>query len=116
MSDQKTAMPTLAEKLHPRRFPNMSGKMAAVVGYILGEEWSEPCIVELVITSDGWLLARDAGHVGFDRFIGAAIDLERNWNDLLSAAGLTGDERQEAGERYRRAVRDCRQRLRQEQP
>ena len=33
-------MPTLTERLHPRRFPGMSGKMAAVVGYILGEGWS----------------------------------------------------------------------------
>jgi hypothetical protein len=30
------AMPTLAAKLHPKRFPHMSGKMAAIVGYILG--------------------------------------------------------------------------------
>ena len=68
MSDQERAMPTLAEKLHPKRFPSMSGKMAAIVGYILGEEWTRPRIVELVVTSDGWVLARNAGHVGFDSY------------------------------------------------
>jgi hypothetical protein len=33
-------MPTLIEKLHPKRFPGMS--VAAIVGYILGEDWSKP--------------------------------------------------------------------------
>lgn len=103
-------MAAVAEKLHPRRFPNMSGRMAAIAGYILGEKWSKPRIVELVVTSDGWALARNKGHLGFDTIVGTAADLERNWGNLLSAAGLTGDERQEAGERYRQAVRSCRRR------
>jgi hypothetical protein len=98
-------MPTLTDKLHPRRFAGMSGRMAAVVGCILGEEWSKPRIVEMVVTSDGWALARNAGHVGFDTIIGTAADLERNWSNLLRAAGLTDEERREAGERYRQAVR-----------
>ena len=102
-------MPTLSDKLHPKRFPGMSGKMAAVVGYILGRRWTRPRIVELVVTSDGWVLARNAGHIGFETIIGTADDLERNWGNLMRAAGLTGAERQEAGERYRRAVRSCRQ-------
>ena len=38
-------MPTLIDKLHPDRFSGMSGRMAAVVGYILGQEWSAPRIV-----------------------------------------------------------------------
>jgi hypothetical protein len=33
---------TLAEKLHPTRFPAMSGRMAAIIGYVLDEAWSEP--------------------------------------------------------------------------
>ena len=65
-------MPTLSDKLHPQRYPNMSGKMAAVVGYILGEEWSKPRIAELVITSDGWVLARDEGQIGFGTIVGTA--------------------------------------------
>ena len=93
--------PRSLTSLHPRRFPGMSGRMAAVVGYILGRRWSTPRIAELVVTSDGWVLARNAGHVGFNTIIGTAADLERNWNNLLRAAGLTGEERQEADERYR---------------
>jgi hypothetical protein len=108
-------MPTLVDRLHPRRFPGMSGRMAAIVGYILGRRWTRPCIVELVITSDGWVLARNDGRIGFDTIVGTAADLERNWNNLLRAAGLTSEEQQEAGKRYRQAVKSCR-RDRQEQP
>jgi len=104
---------TLTEKLHPRRFPGMSGKMAAIVGCILRQEWTRPTIAELIITSDGFLLARNRGQVHCG-FIGAAADLERNWDNLLEVAGLTGEERQEAHHRYRRTVRDYRlQRQRQ---
>ncbi len=109
-------MPSLVDKLRPNRFPGMSGRMAAVVGYIVGEDWSKPRIVELVITSDGWVLARNAGHVGFDTIIGTAADLERNWNNLLLAAGLKSRERQEADERYQQAVRSGPHHGQQEQP
>ena len=101
-------MPTLADKLHPKRFPNMSGRMAAVVGCILGEEWTRPVIAELVITSDGWVLARDEGQVTFNVIVGTAADLERNWLALLDVAGLTSQERREAIRRYGHAVRDYR--------
>jgi hypothetical protein len=102
-------MLTLTESLHPRRFPGMSGKMAAIVGYILGEVWSKPNIAEMVVTSDGFVLARNTGHVGCNTIIGAAVDLERNWNNLLRAAGLTSEEQRLANKHYRQAVRDCRQ-------
>ena len=101
-------MPMLNAKLHPKRFPNMSGRMAAIVGYVLGEVWSKPRIVELVVTSDGWVLARNAGHIGCDTIIGTAEDMERNWNDLMRAADLTSDEQQEVGRRYQKAVRSYR--------
>ena len=103
-------MPTLSDRLHPKRFPGMSGRMAALVGYILGKRWSKTRIAELVITSDGWLLARNRRHIGFDTIIGTVADLDRNWSNLLRAANLTREERQEAGERYREAVRSCRKR------
>jgi hypothetical protein len=62
------------------------------------------------------VLARNAGHIGCDTIIGTAADLERNWNDLMRAAGLTSEEQQEAGERYRRAVRSYRRHQQQAQP
>jgi hypothetical protein len=92
---------TLTEKLHPDRFSEMSGKMAAIVGYILGESWTEPEIVALSVTSDGFVLT-DA------EFFGEAADLDRNLLNLLVAAELTPEERAEFERLYRKRVDDWR--------
>jgi hypothetical protein len=101
-------MPTLIDKLHPRRFPGMSGKMAAIVGFILGETWTKPSIVELHITSDGHVLAGNEPDCGCNRYIGLAADLERNWLALLDVAELTDDEQADAKQHYRQAITDHR--------
>ena len=93
-------MPTLKEKLHPERFQGMSGKMAAIVGYILDEGYTNPAINELIVTSDGFVLAEHVGDVGANEFMGEESDLLRNWNNLLDAAGLTPEERTEAEAAY----------------
>lgn len=92
---------TLATKLNPDRFSAMSGKMAAIVGYILGESWTEPEIAALSVTSDGFVLT-DA------EFFGEAADLDRNLLNLLVAAETTMDERTEFERRYRERVDDWR--------
>ena len=92
---------TLATKLHPDRFSAMSGKMAAIVGYILGESWTEPEIAALSVTSDGFVLT-DA------EFFGEAADLDRNLLNLLLAAETTSDERTEFERLYRERVDDWR--------
>jgi len=92
---------TLATKLHPDRFSAMSGKMAAIVGYILGESWTEPEIAALSVTSDGYVLT-DA------EFFGEAADLDRNLLNLLVAAETTVDERTEFERCYRERVDDWR--------
>jgi len=66
-------MPTWKEKLHPKRFDGMSGKMAAIVGYILDEALTNPAINELVVTSDGFVLAQHDGDVGDNDFMGSGI-------------------------------------------
>ena len=40
----------LIEKLHPARFSDMSALMAAIVGYVLGESFTEPSIAELTVS------------------------------------------------------------------
>jgi hypothetical protein len=82
----------LAEKLDPNRFPRMSGLMAAVVGFVLGVRFSSPSIAEIVVTSDGFVLARLHGEVGANQLIGRHADLARNWFGLMTAAGLTTQE------------------------
>ena len=92
---------SLADKLCPDRFSEMSGKMAAILGYILDEAWTEPAIVALSVTSDGFVTT-DA------EFLGEAADLDRNLLNLLVAAGLTNDERADFERRYRERVDDWR--------
>jgi hypothetical protein len=86
----------LNSKLHPKRFPGMSGKMAAIVGYILGETFTDPSITEMAITSDGMVLAQQSGDVGMNDMIGSVSDLKRNWMKLLDVAGLDDKERKQA--------------------
>ncbi len=83
----------------------MTGKMAAIVGYILDERLSEPSISELVVTSDGFVLAQREGEVGANEMIGSETDLNRNLLDLIAAAGLTEDEIQEFGRLQRQRIR-----------
>lgn len=92
---------TLAAKLRPDRFSAMSGKMAAIVGYILGESWTEPEIVALSVTSDGFVTTDS-------EFFGEAADLDRNLLNLLVAADLSAEERAEFERLYRDRVDDWR--------
>jgi hypothetical protein len=100
----------LVDKLRPARFTAMSGKMAAVVGYILEERFSDPAISELVVTSDGFVLAQREGEVGANEMIGEEADLNRNLLALIEAAGLTEDEVREFGRLQRDRIRRYRTR------
>jgi hypothetical protein len=95
----------LIEKLRPDRFTAMSGKMAAIVGYILDEPFSDPAISELVVTSDGFVLAQAEGQVGANDMIGEEADLNRNLLTLIEAAGLTDEEIREFGRLQRERIR-----------
>ena len=89
-------MPTLAEKLRPNRFTEMSPFMAAVVAYVFGESWTDPPIAEITVSeTEDLVYIRKAGAAGFDG-VQNLTDLRNNWNRLLDAAGLTLDERREA--------------------
>lgn len=86
----------LTDKLKPARFPEMSPLMAAIVGYVLGESFTEPAIAELTVSErENLVYIRQEGAVGFEG-IQSLDDLRNNWNRLLDAAGLTVDERKEA--------------------
>ena len=86
----------------------MSGKMAAIVAYVLEEHWTNPAIAELVISGDGFVLAGIEGDVGCNDFIGSAEDLERNVSNLLAAADLSPEEAAAWHSRYRLRVTDFR--------
>jgi hypothetical protein len=87
---------TLVQKLDPVNFPRMSGLMAAIVGYVLGVTFIEPRIVEIAVTTDGFVLARPEGDLGSPHYLGRYADLLRGWSRLVRASGLTQSERIEA--------------------
>ena len=99
---------SLAKKLNPNRFTAMSGKMAAIVAYILGEKWTDPAISDMAITSDGFLLAQHEGDMGLNDFMGAASDLDRNVANLIVTAELTQDEQAEWQRLYKARITDWR--------
>jgi hypothetical protein len=74
----------------------MSPLMAAIVGYVMGESFTDPEIAEIAVSEgEGIVYVRKAGGVGFDG-IQSLEDLRNNWNRLMDAAGLTPEERAEA--------------------
>jgi hypothetical protein len=82
----------LCNKLNPDNFPQMTGKMAAVLGYLLDVSFVQPRITAITVTSDGCLLA-DTDEPRFGRFLCNYRDLVRNWCSLVEAANLNLDER-----------------------
>ena len=89
----------LQRKLHPSRFPRLSGTMAAIIGFLVDAAYADPHIEEMAVTSDGFVLARAQGEV-VSRFIGAYSDLLRNYFDLQDAAKLTSNERMAMDEAF----------------
>ena len=69
-----------------------SGMFSAILGVLLGEDWSTPKIEELRITPDRCLLARVEDEASFKALLGAEADLIRNMHGLSAVAELDGDE------------------------
>ena len=64
----------------------------AILGCLLGEDWTTPRLVEMVATSDGHLLGRCEGESDFKVFLGETDDLIRNIHGVAPIAELDGDE------------------------
>ena len=74
------------------RSVQVSDHFQAILGCLLGEDWSTPRLVEMVITPDGHLLGRCEGEASFRAFLGAADDLLRSIHGVAPVAELDGDE------------------------
>ena len=83
---------SIALKLNPGRFPNVSGKMFACLGAFLNQHWSNPRIASIVVTSDGFLMGRDSGDIGFNEFIGTYDSFQSNLWGMVDSAGDVSDE------------------------
>lgn len=80
--------------LNPARFPGMSTKMMAIVGYVIEGRFTTPTIEEMIVTSDGFLMARVSGDIGCNDMLGTISEFKRNWDKLihLPTLGLSGAE------------------------
>jgi hypothetical protein len=70
----------------------VSDHFQAILGCLLGQDWTTPRLVEMVITPDGHLLGRCEGEASFKTFLGASEDLLRNIHGVAPVAELDGDE------------------------
>ena len=81
----------LCNKLHPDNFTQMTGKMAAVLDYLLDVSFVQPRITAITVI-DGFMLA-DTDEPRFGCILGDYHDLIRSWRSLLRVANLRADER-----------------------
>lgn len=70
----------------------VSNHFQAILGCLLGEDWTTPRLIEMVITQDSHLLGRCDGDIEFKTFLGASKDLLRNIHGVAPVAELDGDE------------------------
>ena len=74
------------------RAVQVSDHFQAILGCLLGEDWTTPRLIEMVITPDGHLLGRCEGETSFRAFLGSSEDLIRNIHGVAPVAELDGDE------------------------
>lgn len=81
----------LVAKLHPSRL-KVTPMFHAILGCLLGQDWATPRLIALCILDGGQVLGQREGDVGFDVFVAAEEDLERNLRGVCLAVGATPDE------------------------
>src|SRR6202140_2922063 len=74
------------------RTVQVSDHFQAILGCLLGEDWTTPRLIEMVITPDGHILGRCDGESSFKAYLGASEDLIKNIHGVVPVAALDGDE------------------------
>ena len=77
---------------HKLKAITVSDHFQAILGCLLGEAWTTPRLIEMVITPDGHLVGRCDGEATFKAFLGASDDLLKNIHGIAPVAELDGDE------------------------
>lgn len=83
-------MNELIERLSPDRL-QVSGKLHAILGGLLGQRWTEPWYTEIAVTSDGHVIG--ALPDGRSEYLAVVSDLENNLRGVADTVGLTASER-----------------------
>jgi hypothetical protein len=74
------------------RAVQVSGHFQAILGCLLGEDWTTPRVLEMLIMPGGHMLGRCEGQPGFSTFLGDPEDLLKNIQGVAKVAELDGDE------------------------
>jgi hypothetical protein len=74
------------------RAVQISSHFQAILGCLLGEDWTTPRLVDMVMTPDSHVLGRCDGEAAFKAYLGASEDLIRNIHGVAPVAELDGDE------------------------
>ena len=74
------------------RVVNVSPKFRAILGALVGEQWTTPSLSAIVETPDGCFLGMAEGDIGYNHFLGSTSDLDRNLGGVAEVAELTRDE------------------------
>jgi hypothetical protein len=74
------------------RMVEVSDHFRAILGCLLGEDWTTPLLIEMVIMPNGHMLGRCDGDATFKAFLGASEDLIKNIHGVAPVAELDGDE------------------------
>jgi hypothetical protein len=74
------------------RAVQVSSHFQAILGCLLGEDWTTPRLLEMLISPDGHMLGRCEGQPGFSTFLGASEELLKNIHGVAKVAELDGDE------------------------
>jgi hypothetical protein len=74
------------------RAVKVSDHFNAKLGCLLGEDWTTPRLIAMVIRPDGHMLGQCDGDSSFKVFLGASEDLIKNTHGVDPVAELDGDE------------------------
>src|SRR5580692_11069964 len=74
------------------RAVQISDHFQAILGCLLGENWTTPRLLEMMILPKGRMIGRCEGQPGFSTFLGSEEDLIRNIHGVAPVAELDGDE------------------------
>lgn len=74
------------------RAVQISDHFRAILGCLIGDDWTTPRLVEMTITPDSHILGRCEGQPSFSAFLGASEDLLKNIHGIAKVAELDGDE------------------------
>lgn len=87
----KRILNRLVSKLNPD-VVQVSPKFRAILGCMLHQKWTEPELISMAMTSDGFLLGQHRGDIGMNDILGSRQDLERNLTGLAVVVELTKTE------------------------